>query len=136
MWPAVHAAVMTPGAGPRRYVVPGHHVDGRTMFLTLRTVTGRRLRHVILPASAMLPFTWTATAAERVLPLHLPAKHEGVLLLRYDTRFDDSPGRLDLGLHPRPLMETYRDTVQWLRRAGWLTARQAGTIQPAVDAWS
>ena len=49
---------MSAAAGPRRYIVPGHHVDGRTMFNTLQTVTGRRLRHVVLPAQAMLPFTW------------------------------------------------------------------------------
>jgi nucleoside-diphosphate-sugar epimerase len=125
----VHAAVMSAGAGPRSYIVPGHHVDGRTMFHTLQTVTGRRLRHVIVPARAMLPFTWLASAAQRVVPVHLPAEYEGVLLLMYDTRYDDSPARQQLGIRPRPLVDLYRDTVQWLHHAGWLTARQAGTTQ-------
>jgi len=77
----------------------------------------------------MLPFSWMASAAQRVLPVHLPVEHEGVLLHAYDTRCDDSPARKELGVHPRPLVETYRDTVRWLYHAGWLTARQAGTIQ-------
>jgi hypothetical protein len=99
------------------------------MFDTLRTVTGRRLRHVIGPAQAMLPFTWMASAAQRALPVHVPAEYEGVLLQMYDQRFDDSPGREELGVRPRPLVEMYRDTVRWLHHAGWLTARQAGTAQ-------
>ena len=120
---------MSAAAGPRRYIVPGHHVDGRTMFNTLQTVTGRRLRHIVLPAQAMLPFTWMATAAQRALPVHLPAEYEGVLLHTYDTRCDDSPAREELGFQPRPLVDTYRDTMQWLYHAGLLTARPAGSAQ-------
>jgi len=122
----VHAAVMSAGAGPRSYIVPGHHVDGRAMFTTLRAVTGRRLPHVTLPAPAMLPFTWLVSAAQRLLPVHVPAEYEGVLLNMYDTRCDDSRAREELGVHPRPLVDTYRDTVRWLYDAGRLTARQAG----------
>jgi len=125
----LHAAVMVPGAGPRRYIVPGHHVDGRTMFRTLQTLTGRRLPHVILPAQMMLPFSWMATVAQRALPVHLPAEYEGVVLHKYDTRFDDSPAREELGVQPRPLVDTYRDTVRWLYHAGQLTAGQAGIVQ-------
>jgi len=67
--------------------------------------------------------------AQRVLPVHLPAEYEAVLLHRYDTRYDDSPARKEFGLQPRPLVDTYRDTVQWLYQAGWLNARQAGGVR-------
>jgi hypothetical protein len=99
------------------------------MFNRLELVTGRRLRHIILPVQVMLPLTWVATAAQRVLPIHLPAEYEGVLLHRYDTRYDDSPARKELGLQPRPLVDTYRDSVRWLYQAGWLNARQAGDVR-------
>ena len=102
------------GRGPRRYIVPDYHVDGRSMFNTLQLVTGRRLRHVTLPARVMLPLTWVATAAQRVLPIHLPAEYEAVLLHRYDTRCDDSPARKEFGLQPLPLVDTYREAVRWL----------------------
>jgi hypothetical protein len=125
----LHAAVMSAGAGSRRYIVPGHYVDGRTMFNTLQLVTGRRQRHVILPAGLMLPLTWVATAAQRVLPVHLPAEYEGVVLHWYDTQFDDSPAREEFGLQPRLLLDTYRDAVRWLYQAGWLNARQAGDVR-------
>jgi nucleoside-diphosphate-sugar epimerase len=125
----LHAAVLSPVTGPRRYIVPGHHVDGRTMYGTLRAVTGRRLRHLTLPARQMLPVARLASAAQRALPVHLPVEYEGVLLHAYDTRCDDSPARDELGIHPRPLVETYRDTVRWLFRTGRLTARQAGAAR-------
>ena len=35
--------LMAPGAGPRRYLVPGHWLDGPTLLAALREVTGRRL---------------------------------------------------------------------------------------------
>jgi nucleoside-diphosphate-sugar epimerase len=123
----LHAAVMKPGEGPRSYLVPGHFLDGRTLFGTLREVTGRRLPSVIVPARAMLPAAWAASTVQRVLPFHLPAEYEGVLIIGSATRCDDSRARQELGIEPRPLAETLRDTVRWLHQAGHLTARQAGT---------
>jgi hypothetical protein len=54
--------------------VPGHHVDGPALFDVVQAVTGRRFRRVVVPAGAMLPFVWVATATQRVLPVHLPAE--------------------------------------------------------------
>ena len=122
----VHAAVMRPGAGPRRYLVPGHFVDGETMYGTLRALTGRRLPHLVLPSALMLPVSWTTSMIQRVTPFHLPADHEGVLITRSDTRCDDSRARAELGIQPRPLAEIYGDTIRWLHRTGQLTTRQAG----------
>jgi dihydroflavonol-4-reductase len=124
----VHAAVLTSGAGPRQYLVPGHFVDGYTMFETLRAVTGRRLPHVVLPAAMMLPIAWAASAAQRFVPFHIPAEYEGVLITSYGTRCDESRAQNELGIQPRPLEETYRDTVQWLYHTGRLTARQVGVL--------
>jgi nucleoside-diphosphate-sugar epimerase len=122
----VVAAALVPGRGPRSYLVPGHHVDARTMLDTLRAVTGRRLPVLVTPAALMLPITRLATAAQRVVPVHLPAEYEGVLTFASDTRCDDSAARTALGVRPRPLAETYRDAIRWLHSAGLLTDRQAG----------
>lgn len=123
---AVHAAVMRPGAGPRRYLVPGVFLDGKTLFAALRTVTGRRLPMVTMPAWSMLPVARLATAAQRLLPFHVPAEYEGVVVTGSATRCDDRRAREELGVAPRPLLETVRDTVHWLHQAGYLTSRQAG----------
>lgn len=122
----VHAAVMRSGAGPRRYAVPGNYLDGREMFAVLREVTGRRLPYVTLPAGLVSPMAWAASAAQRVLPFHVPAEYEGVVILRQRMRVDDSRAREELGVSPRPVRETFADLVEWLHRAGHITTRQAG----------
>jgi nucleoside-diphosphate-sugar epimerase len=122
----VHAAVLTKNAGPRRYLVPGHYVDGNILHATLRAVTGRRLRYILAPATIMLPLAWATSAVQRITPFHLPAEYEVVLFLRSDPRYDDTRARDELGIHPRPLAETYGDTIRWLHHTGQLTARQAG----------
>lgn len=121
-----HAAVLTPGRGPRRYIVPGHRMDGHTFFATLRAVTGRRLPVVIQPSAAILPVAWVASAAQRVLPFHVPAEYEAVLLNYNDTAYDDSRAREELGIQPRPLDQALRDAVRWLYEARHISSRQAG----------
>jgi nucleoside-diphosphate-sugar epimerase len=144
MWPAggihavdvrdvarVSAAVMRPGGGPRRFVVPGSFLDGRTFYRTLRALTGRRLPMLTAPSAALLPLAWLTARAQRFVPFHLPADHEALVANSYATRFDDSATRTLLGIEPRPLEETLSDAVSWLRQAGHITARQAGRLRAA-----
>jgi dihydroflavonol-4-reductase len=130
----VHAAVITQRAGPRRYIVPGHFVDAHVMYGTLSALTGRRLPYLVVSAAMMLPIAWTTSAVQRITPFHLPVAYEGVQFLRNSTRCDDSRARHELGIQPRPLAETYGDTIRWLHHIGQLTARQAGTVLHEADA--
>jgi hypothetical protein len=43
-------------------------------------------------------------------------------------RCDDSKTREEFQLEPRPLRETFVDTVGWLVETGHLTQRQAGRL--------
>ena len=61
-----------------------------------------------------------------MLPFHLPVDYEAVLVAGYGTRCDDTRARAELGIRPRPLEQTYSDTVRWLHDTGGLTAGQAG----------
>jgi hypothetical protein len=45
-----------------------------------------------------------------------------------DARCDDSRTREELQLEPRPLRETFDDTVQWLAEMGHLASDQARTV--------
>ena len=47
---AVVAAVMEPGKGPRRYVVPGIHMTATDLYSAIAKAIGRRRPHVDLPA--------------------------------------------------------------------------------------
>jgi dihydroflavonol-4-reductase len=99
---AAVAAVLTAGRGPRRYIVPGHHVDVDQLFTTLADITGRRLPHLILLGPVSGASSRLIDAVQRILPerWHYPADHEGAEPVRRDTRFDDSAARKALGSSP------------------------------------
>ena len=126
---AVVVAAMEPGRGPRRYVVPGHHVPSGGLHRTVARVTGRRRPAVVLPLRAMMPALWLAEAAERHLPRrwHTPIGVEGPHISQCNTVMHDQPARTELGVDPRPFDETVRDTIRWLVDAGRLPRRYLPT---------
>lgn len=127
---AVVAAVIDPGNGPRRFVVPGHHVDGGAIFSAVSRSIGRRRPHVELPGALVAPTTAPVDAVQRLLPerWRYPADREAAEVARRDTRFDDSPARRELGVEPRRWQDTVDDVVTWMVDAGRLPRR----YRPAV----
>jgi dihydroflavonol-4-reductase len=127
---AVVASVLEPGRGPRRYVVPGHHVTGADLYGTLSRVSGRRLRHLELPAGFLAPQVKALQLLTARLParFHHPADLEGVEINRRDTRVDDTPARTELDVTPRALEETLRDTTRWLVESGRLRPGRAPAL--------
>jgi len=127
---AVVAACVEPGRGPRRYVVPGHHLDGELMFGTLRRLTGRKLPYVGLPGAVAKPATRFTEQLNKLLPanVHLPADAEAAELAGRDTRFDTSLTTEELGVQARPFDDTMRDTLLWLVESGHLKAKYAGSL--------
>lgn len=119
---AVVLAVLERGRGPRRYVVPGHHVAGAELFSTLSRVAGRRLRHVELPAQLLSPPLRALDRLVARLPARLryPAESEGVEMFARDTRMDDRAAREEFGIEPVPLETSLRDTARWLVDSGRL----------------
>ena len=125
---AALAAVMNPGQGPRSYLVAGHFMTMPDLIRTLGDLSGRRLRFVTLPAWFLAAFGRTADVVQRRLKTRLPWSAEGIWIVNCDAHCDDSKTRDQLQLEPRPLRETFVDTVRWLVETGHLTPRQAGRI--------
>jgi dihydroflavonol-4-reductase len=44
----------------------------------------------------------------------------GVKLTQRIMHFDAGPSLADLGLRPRPVLESLRDAVQWFREVKWI----------------
>ena len=130
---AVIAAVLNPGRGPRRYIVPGHHMNGDQLFTACADVTGRRFPHLIVPGPVLGSATRLIGAVNGWLPerWHYPADREGVEIVRRDTRFDDSAARTELGIQPTPFRESIADTVRWLVASGRVPPRRAPRLGPA-----
>jgi len=125
---AVLAAVMQPGQGPRSYLVTGHYLTMPDIIGTLAGLTGRRIRFLTLPAGFLAAFGQAADLAQRRLRTRLPWSAESIWIVNCDAHCDDTKTRDELHLHPRPLQETFTDTIRWLAQTGHLTSRQAGRL--------
>ena len=124
---ALHARLIAaPEARQNRYFGPGRYLPTREYLRILRTVTGRRLPTLFLPARAMIPAGVLADLAQRAWPWHLPAQYGAIYTCACATAVDEPAG-----IHARPTAETMRDTVRWLSAAGHLSVRQAGLLGPA-----
>jgi dihydroflavonol-4-reductase len=95
---------------------------------TLGDLTGRRIRFVTLPAWFLAAFGQMADLLQRRLRTRLPWSAESIWIVNCDARCDDSKTRDELQFEPRPLQETFADTVYWLAETGHLTPRQAGRL--------
>ena len=125
---AALAAVLQPGRGPRSYTVTGHYVTMPDIIRTLGDLSGRRIRFVTFPAWFLAAFGRTADLVQRRLRTRLPWSAESIWIMNCDAHCDDSKTRDELHVEPRPLRETFADTVRWLAEAGRLTPREAGRL--------
>ena len=127
---AVIAAVMTPGRGPRSYMVAGHYISMPELIRTLGDLTDRRLRFATLPAWFLAGFGRAADIVQRRMRARLPWDAEGIWVMNCAARCDDSKTRNEFGLEPRPLRDTLADTIRWLIEVGHLTPHDAGRLAP------
>ena len=74
---AVHAAVIEPRRGPRRYLATGEFLTFADIVDALRAATGRRLPMMTAPARLALAAATGADAIQRVLPFRVPIGFQG-----------------------------------------------------------
>jgi nucleoside-diphosphate-sugar epimerase len=128
---AVLAATMEPERGPRSYMVSGHYISLPDLIRTLGELSGRRIRFVIFPRWFLAGFGRAADVVQRRLKTRLPWQGEGIWVMNCAARCDDSKTRSEFGLEPRPLRETFADTVRWLVEVGHLSPAEAGPLAAA-----
>jgi dihydroflavonol-4-reductase len=126
---AVHAAVLEPGRGPRRYLAGGTFVGFAEVVARLGAVTGRRrLRAVTVPAGMLLPPARAVGLVQRIVPVHIPFEFEAVYFCWCAARSDDTRTRTKLRVAPRDIRVTLADSVRWLFEQGHISRRQAGQL--------
>jgi dihydroflavonol-4-reductase len=124
----VHAAVLEPGRGPRRYLISGTYVPFAELVRRLGMVTGRRLWALTVPARPLLPVGRAVGVLQRVVPFHIPVEFEGIYFCWCTARGDDSRTRRELGVVPRDPQATLTDAARWLFERGHVTRSQAGQL--------
>ena len=117
---AVHAAVMRPGHGPRRFLAVSEDVPFADLLDIVRQATGRRLPAVPLPKVVL---DRAIGRRERV-----PADLEGPWYAAQQARCDARATEDELGVRLRPARESVVDTIRWLLAAGHVDPRQAGRL--------
>jgi dihydroflavonol-4-reductase len=121
----VHAAVMEPGRGPRRYMITGHYIVLQDLAAMLREITGHPGRIVVLPVGAAEAIGRMADYMQHVVPGRVPLSYECMWIVALQPHCDDSRTVKELGITPRDLRETLADTVRWLADQGHISITRA-----------
>jgi dihydroflavonol-4-reductase len=125
---AVHAALIRPGGGPRRYMVAGGYVTLQDFAKVASQVTGRRIRAVNVPGKPLLAAGKAADTVARALRVRLPMNFEGPWFMVHGAEVDASAVERDLGVRFRPPAETLTDTYRWLADTGHVGRKKAGRL--------
>ncbi len=114
---AVHAALLEPGRGPRRYMAGGHRVPASELAHMLGQVAGTPMVSVPIPDTALRVAGAVLDRAGRFLPFETPFTSAGMQYYTQMPASDDSPSERELGVIYRDPQETLADTFAALRAA-------------------
>lgn len=95
---AVHAAAMTPGRGPHRYVCGGELITFDGMIDALEQGCGRRIRRIPLSQRTFRGMSRIGDTLAGIVPLGDGLSYEAALLLTAATPTDDSATLADFGM--------------------------------------
>jgi len=111
---AVHAAVLQPGHGGRRYLAASGCMPVTEAMQVIAEAGGRRPPRGTMPASALLAIGRLADNLQRISPRRLPVHYEGPWSMVNMKPADTSATVRDLGIEFRPARETLVDAVRWV----------------------
>ncbi len=115
---ALHAALLEPGRGPRRYTAGGHRVPAAGLANLLGQVAETPMVAVPIPDTALRVAGAVLDRAGRFLPFDTPFTSAGMQYYTQMPASDDSPSEKELGITYRDPRDTVTDTIDALRSAG------------------
>jgi dihydroflavonol-4-reductase len=114
---ALHAALLEPGRGPRRYTAGGRRVPAAELASILGEVAGTPMVALPIPDTALRVAGAVLDRAGRFLPFETPFTWAGMQYYTQMPASDDSPSETELGVTYRDPSETMKDTFEALRSA-------------------
>jgi dihydroflavonol-4-reductase len=111
---------MEPGQGPRRYLVSGHFVTWENWAALLAEASGRPVPYHRASPEDMIALGRKfdeLRASGQDLP---PLSEEAAIVMSSGRPGDDAATLAAFDVTYRPTVETFRDTVRWLRDTGHL----------------
>jgi dihydroflavonol-4-reductase len=112
---ALHAALLEPGRGPRRYTAGGHRIPASELANLLGEVGGTPMVAVPIPDTVLRGAGAVLDRAGRFLPFDTPFTSAGMQYYTQMPASDDSPSERELGITYRDPRTTVSDTVAALR---------------------
>ncbi|OBI17322.1 oxidoreductase [Mycobacterium sp. E2327] len=112
---ALHAALLEPGRGPRRYTAGGHRVPVAELASMLGQIAGTPMVAVPIPDAALRVAGAVMDRAGRFLPFETPITSAGMQYYTQMPASDDSPSERELGITYRDPRDTVADTFEALR---------------------
>jgi len=124
----LHAKLIEKGLGPRRYIAPVTNINIREAMSIIAALSNRKLPTLSLPANTLLWFMQLCDWLQPLLPFRLPFNFQMVYITGLSSVMDDSLTRTEFGIEPRPLEETFADTIRWMVNNGHLAGKLAGKL--------
>ncbi len=114
---ALHAALLEPGHGPRRYTAGGHRVPASELANMLGQIAGTPMVAIPIPDTALRVAGAVLDRAGRFLPFDTPFTSAGMQYYTQMPASDDAPSERELGITYRDPRETVADTFEALHSA-------------------
>lgn len=111
------------GKGGEKYILSGHYKSVTDFVDLIGQVTGRKIKLPVFPLWAAhlgVPFMylWSKVSGEK--PLF--TKQSLDILQMGNRHIRNDKARKELGYNPRPLAESLKDTISWLRENNYISA--------------
>ncbi len=109
---AIHAAAMSPGQGPKRYMCGGTMVPFDTILDYLAAAIGQPIKRIHVSKRALMAIGRLADVASKVLPFPPSFSYEAAWIMTSATSTDDSRTLSELGITYRPVAESLAESVR------------------------
>ena len=106
------------GVSGERYLLSGENITADELIARVKVIAGSPEAKVHLPAFLLHGLVGALGVVSRLKGKPPAATREVLQVLGRYAWYDTSKARADLGWTPRPLDETLRDTIAWIRNPG------------------
>lgn len=114
------ARAVEPGRGPRRYLAGGHFLTWSEWTRALGEAAGVEVDHNEITTADMVKLGRHCDSLREAGKDAPPLSEEAAIVMTSGVPTDDAATQVELGHTYRPLDETFRDTIAWLRETGQL----------------
>jgi dihydroflavonol-4-reductase len=103
------------GTSGERYLLSGENITADELIERVKAIAGSREARIHLPAPLLHGLVGALGIVSRLKGKPPAATREVLQIIGRYAWYDTSKARTDLGWTPRPLDETLRDTIAWIR---------------------